>query len=134
MSARRSSALSRLVIPPLAELLSEPGDTARLFELAGPLSSWFFSRSSNEATAGSARNAAAMQLERAGRPTDVTTELRELARRRSVGSDVVLSWSPETRRVFVDVEDELEGAVRLLVDGADALDAFNHPYAYLEAA
>jgi hypothetical protein len=76
-----------------------------------------------------------MTLERTGGPTSPTTELRELARRRSGGIDVVLSWSPATRRVFVDVEDEFHGAAfRLVVDGADALDAFNHPYAYLEAA
>jgi stage III sporulation protein SpoIIIAA len=76
-----------------------------------------------------------MNLECIGDPVGMTTELRELARRRSVGSDVVLSWNPATRRVFVDVAGELDGAaVRIVVDGADALDAFNHPYAYLEAA
>jgi hypothetical protein len=59
----------------------------------------------------------------------------ELARRRSGGLEVVLSWSPITRRVFVDVKDDADAAMfRIAVDGADALDAFNHPYAYLEAA
>jgi hypothetical protein len=48
---------------------------------------------------------------------------------------VVLSWSPSTRRVFVDVANEVDGdTFRIVVDGADALDAFNHPHAYLEAA
>jgi hypothetical protein len=58
----------------------------------------------------------------------MTTELRELARGHSVGNDVVLSWNPATRRVFVDVADEVDGAsFRIVVDGADALDAFNQP-------
>jgi hypothetical protein len=40
-----------------------------------------------------------------------------------------------TRRVFVDVANEVNGdTFRIVVDGADALDAINHPYAYLEAA
>jgi len=76
-----------------------------------------------------------MNFERTDGPSSVTNELRELARRKSGGIDVVLSWSPRTSRVFVDIEDEVDGAAfRILVDGADALDAFNHPYAYLEAA
>ena len=75
-----------------------------------------------------------MNLECIGGPVGMTTELRELARRHS-GIDVVLSWNPATRRVFVDVADEVDGAsFPIVVDGADALDAFNHPYAYLEAA
>jgi hypothetical protein len=69
------------------------------------------------------------------RSRGMTTELRELARRHSVGNDVVLSWNPATRRVFVDVADEVDGAsFQIVVDGADALDAFNQPYACLEAA
>jgi hypothetical protein len=73
-------------------------------------------------------------LERIDRPSGMTKELRELARRRSGGLEVVLSWSPRTSRVFVDVEDDADGtAFRILVDTADALDAFNHPFAYLAA-
>jgi hypothetical protein len=73
-----------------------------------------------------------MNVRRLGGSSDMT---RELARRRSGGLEVVLSWSPITRRVFVDVEDDADGPVfRIVVDGADALDAFNHPYAYLEVA
>jgi hypothetical protein len=55
--------------------------------------------------------------------------------RDSRGISVVLSWSPFTRRVFVDVANEVNSdTFRIVVDGADALDAFNHPYADLEAA
>jgi hypothetical protein len=73
-----------------------------------------------------------MNLVQVGSPRDMT---KELARRHSGGLEVVLSWSPTTSRVFVDVEDEVDGAAfRIVVDSADALDAFNHPYAYLEAA
>jgi hypothetical protein len=74
-------------------------------------------------------------LERIDRPSGMTEDLRELARRRSGSLEVVLLWSPRASRVFVDVEDEVDGAVfRIVVDRANALDAFNHPYAYLEAA
>ena len=58
-------------------------------------------------------------------------EVRELAQRSIDGIDVTLLWSPRTSCVFVDVEDERNGeSFRINVDAADALDAFNHPYAY----
>ena len=60
-------------------------------------------------------------------------DARELARRRSGGIDVTLFWKPSTGRVFVDIADEINGdAFRIVVAAADALDAFNHPYAYQE--
>jgi len=64
---------------------------------------------------------------------DATQELqvRELAKRSGAGIDVTLFWNPRRRLVFVEVEDHVHGeAFRLVVDPADALDAFNHPYAY----
>ncbi len=58
-------------------------------------------------------------------------EIRELAQRSIDGIDVTLLWNPRTSRVFVDVEDERCGeSFRIDVDARDALDAFNHPYAY----
>lgn len=76
-----------------------------------------------------------MSLEPIGSHSSMTSGLRELARRRSAGIEVVLLWSPTTSRLFVDVEDNRDAATfRIVVEGADALDAFNHPYAYLEAA
>jgi hypothetical protein len=58
-------------------------------------------------------------------------ESRELARRANGGIDVRLLWQPRTDRVFVDVVDGVgDDAFRIIVAAADALDAFNHPYAY----
>lgn len=57
--------------------------------------------------------------------------VHELDRRRADGIDVQLLWSPRTNRVLVSVADERRGdSFELEVDGADALDAFHHPYAY----
>jgi hypothetical protein len=59
-------------------------------------------------------------------------ELRELARRTGDALDVVLWWDPAADRVFVDVEDErVDERFRIAVGKGQALDAFNHPYAYL---
>jgi hypothetical protein len=56
---------------------------------------------------------------------------RELARRSNDGIDVTLLWSPQTDRLFIAVQDEREGdRFRREISPADALDAFNHPYAY----
>jgi hypothetical protein len=58
-------------------------------------------------------------------------EIRELDRRSNNGIDVTLLWSPHANRVFVAVEDEPSGeSFSVDVDGAHALDAFHHPYAY----
>jgi hypothetical protein len=57
--------------------------------------------------------------------------LRELDRRINYGFDVMLLWDPETNRVSVAVEDQRYGfALSFQVDPADALDAFQHPFAY----
>jgi hypothetical protein len=56
---------------------------------------------------------------------------RELSRRRSAGVEVVLYWCDRTSAVTLFVHDERTGeAFEVEVDGADALDAFHHPYAY----
>jgi hypothetical protein len=56
---------------------------------------------------------------------------RELDHRNGDGIDVTLLWDPQTHRVSVAVIDERTGEVLIFdVDGADALAAFHHPYAY----
>ena len=60
-----------------------------------------------------------------------TDDRRELAVRASNGIEVSLFWSKSANRVTVEVFDEQLGdAFEFEVDGADALEAFNHPYAY----
>jgi len=57
--------------------------------------------------------------------------VRELDRRTNDGFDVRLLWDPHTNRVFVTVADERQGdSFAVMVDGADALEAFQHPFAY----
>jgi hypothetical protein len=56
---------------------------------------------------------------------------RELDRRTSEGIDVRLLWHPAKERVLIVVEDTRGGeSFEFEVDGASALDAFRHPYAY----
>jgi hypothetical protein len=64
---------------------------------------------------------------------DTTSEigLRELDRRSGDGIDVTLWWDRRTNRLHVAVEDERLGeSFEVEIDGASALDAFHHPYAY----
>jgi len=59
------------------------------------------------------------------------TERRELAHRTNDGFDVTLFWSKASNRVTISVfHARSSTALEFEVDGADALDAFNHPYAY----
>jgi hypothetical protein len=59
------------------------------------------------------------------------TVIRELDRRTNDGFDVRLLWSPQTNRVFVAIEDQRhDDSFELAVNGADALEAFHHPFAY----
>ena len=59
------------------------------------------------------------------------SEWRELASRESDGLAVTLLWSTATDRVVVVVSDSrLEEEFELHPAGADALAAFNHPFAY----
>ncbi len=58
-------------------------------------------------------------------------EIRELAQRSNGGIDVRLLWNPLTSRLFIVVEDEQHGdSFSSDIGAGDALDAFNHPYAY----
>ena len=62
-----------------------------------------------------------------------TTQIgaRELDHRSNDGIDVTLFWSPRTNRLWIAVEDARhDDSFEVDVDAADALDAFNHPYAY----
>jgi len=60
-----------------------------------------------------------------------TTQRRELAHRTGDGIDVALLWTKSTNTVAIAVLDTHSGEeLEFEVDGARALDAFNHPYAY----
>jgi hypothetical protein len=62
------------------------------------------------------------------------TDRRELAVRSSNGIEVGLYWSESTNRVTVEVFDQrFDDGFEFEIDGAHALDAFNHPYAYAAA-
>jgi hypothetical protein len=54
---------------------------------------------------------------------------RELAQRRSGGVQVTLRWDSVTNAVFVDVE-SAGAQLRIAVDPAEALDAYEHPHVY----
>jgi hypothetical protein len=60
---------------------------------------------------------------------------RELASRAGDGLQISLVWSRSADRVKVTVLDErLRESFDIHVDGADALPAFHHPFAYAAAA
>jgi hypothetical protein len=62
-----------------------------------------------------------------------TLTIRELDHRHGDGIDVRLLWNSRTDQVSVAVEDERLGETFVLeVPGADALEAFAHPYAYAQ--
>jgi hypothetical protein len=57
--------------------------------------------------------------------------IRELNHRVNDGMDVRLLWNSETNAVSVSVaETRCDVSFAFAVAGADALDAFHHPYAY----
>jgi hypothetical protein len=61
----------------------------------------------------------------------MTPGIRELNHRNADGIDVTLLWDAATNHVSVAVIDERSGEMfELDVPGADAVHAFNHPYAY----
>jgi hypothetical protein len=62
--------------------------------------------------------------------TALHTDRRELDHRHVNGIDVTLSWSPATKALFVTVLDDASEPFELVVDAHEALDAFNHPFAY----
>lgn len=62
--------------------------------------------------------------------TDV--EFRELMRRSGGGLDVRLRWHPETDSVSIEIVDDQTGEKHESdVPRESALDAFEHPFAYL---
>ena len=63
------------------------------------------------------------------------TSPRELAHRSSDGVHVTLFWHPSTNRISVQVVDEsLDDAFEFEAPADRALDAFEHPFAYMEYA
>ena len=62
------------------------------------------------------------------------SEWRELASRESDGLAVFLLWNPATDEIVVSVADSrLDEQFELHPAGAEALAAFNHPFAYAAA-
>ena len=55
---------------------------------------------------------------------------RELAHRANQGIDVHLVWYPEDDSLAVTVVDEGGETFELVVDPEEALEVFEHPYAY----
>ena len=64
-----------------------------------------------------------------GMSIESDTYERELARRGSGGVQVTLRWDAVTNAVFVDVE-SAGAQLRISVDPAEALEAYEHPHAY----
>jgi hypothetical protein len=63
--------------------------------------------------------------------TSATCERRELAQRTSDGIEVTLLWTKSTNVITIAVIDTHSAEeLEFEVDGASALDAFKHPYAY----
>lgn len=62
------------------------------------------------------------------------TARRELDHRHSDGIDVTLSWRPSRNDLVLTVRDETGGSFELEVSAHEALDAFDHPYAYAARA
>jgi hypothetical protein len=61
----------------------------------------------------------------------VRAHTRELAQRLSGTVEVLLLWRPEIDRVELSVRDLATGAAfSIEVAPGDAIDSFNHPYAY----
>jgi hypothetical protein len=59
-----------------------------------------------------------------------TSPRRELDHRHSNGIDVTLSWCPDPSTLYVTVNDEAGDFFELVVEAHEALEVFNHPYAY----
>ena len=67
-------------------------------------------------------------------PQTPASHLRQLAQRRSANLEVTLLWNRRSRRVWISIYDlanDRQHSAR--VPPERALDAFNHPYAYLGA-
>jgi hypothetical protein len=61
---------------------------------------------------------------------DLVPTRRELDHRHANGIDVTLSWSPSDDSLYVTVRDDAGDAFELAVGANEALDVFEHPYAY----
>lgn len=62
------------------------------------------------------------------------TRMRELAHREGSDVDVSLFWRPEDNSLLLLLVEVPTGVVfEVPVEPQDAMDAFNHPYAYLPA-
>jgi hypothetical protein len=60
--------------------------------------------------------------------------VRELAQRRTGTLEVTLLWNPRSRRIWISIYDAAnEEQTAAPVPHERALDAFDHPYAYLAA-
>jgi hypothetical protein len=55
---------------------------------------------------------------------------RELDHRQSNGIDVTLSWCPIGGELFVTVVDDAGDSFEIAVEPHEALDVFQHPFAY----
>jgi hypothetical protein len=62
------------------------------------------------------------------------TARRELDHRSSNGIDVTLSWRPTRNDLVLTVREDTGGSFELEVAAHEALDAFDHPYAYAARA
>jgi hypothetical protein len=64
----------------------------------------------------------------------LSPNLRELAQRRSANLEVTLLWNRRSRRVWISIHDLASDEQHAApVPDDRALDAFDHPYAYLAA-
>lgn len=61
---------------------------------------------------------------------DIAHNRRELAHRASNGVDVHLYWNQGDDTLVVTVADDAGESFEVGVDSHEALDAFEHPYAY----
>jgi len=81
--------------------------------------------SPTDAVANQAGPSSAMRKRGSSAPT------RELAQRLSGPDEVLLLWHPEIDRVDLSVSDVVTGeGFQIQVAPGNAMDAFNHPYAY----
>jgi len=64
-----------------------------------------------------------------------TTRMVELADRQSEDLEVVLLWARRSGRLWVNVTHRRSGRIaRIAATPANALDVFNHPFAYAREA
>ena len=64
-----------------------------------------------------------------------STKIKELAHRANDGVEVALLWNETSGALVVTVDDARSGdRFQLSVESRNALDAFNHPYAYAARA